>query len=125
MSTHDAYFNRLQAALQAEGELLPRLIVDLDRLDHNIDQAVAFAAQAGKALRLVEKSLPSFQLLDYIARRAGTRRLMSFTNPFSISTPGTGRMPTSCLASRCRRRWLNVSISCIRAGLIHSGNCNG
>ena len=56
------------AALQAEGELLPRLIVDLDRLDHNIDQAVAFAAQAGKALRLVEKSLPSFQLLDYIAR---------------------------------------------------------
>ena len=39
MSTHDAYFSRLQAALQAEGELLPRLIVDLDRLDHNIDQA--------------------------------------------------------------------------------------
>ncbi|MEH6502227.1 MAG: hypothetical protein V7751_22900, partial [Pseudoalteromonas distincta] len=72
MSAHDAYFSRLQAALQAEGELLPRLIVDLDRLDHNIDQAVAFAAQAGKALRLVEKSLPSFQLLDYIARRAGT-----------------------------------------------------
>ena len=82
MSTHDAYFSRLQAALQAEGELLPRLIVDLDRLDHNIDQAVAFAAQAGKALRLVEKSLPSFQLLDYIARRAGTRRLMSFHQPF-------------------------------------------
>ena len=82
MSTHDAYFSRLQAALQAEGELLPRLIVDLDRQDHNIDQAVAFAAQAGKALRLVEKSLPSFQLLDYIARRAGTRRLMSFHQPF-------------------------------------------
>ena len=52
MSTHDAYFSRLQAALQAEGELLPRLIVDLDRLDHNIDQAVAFAARTGKALRL-------------------------------------------------------------------------
>jgi len=82
MSTHDAYFSRLQAALQAEGELLPRLIVDLDRLDHNIDQAVAFAARTGKALRLVEKSLPSFQLLDYIARRAGTRRLMSFHQPF-------------------------------------------
>ena len=82
MSTHDAYFSRLQAALQAEGELLPRLIVDLDRLDHNIDQAVAFAARTGKALRLVEKSLPSFELLDYIARRAGTRRLMSFHQPF-------------------------------------------
>ncbi len=82
MSTHHAYFSRLQAALQAEGELLPRLIVDLDRLDHNIGQGVAFAARTGKALRLVEKSLPSFQLLDYIARRAGTRRLMSFHQPF-------------------------------------------
>lgn len=82
MSGHDGYFSQLQAALQQEGELCPRLIVDLDRLDHNIDQAVAFARQTGKALRLVEKSLPSFQLLDYIARRAGTRRLMSFHQPF-------------------------------------------
>lgn len=82
MTGHNAYFGQLQAALQQEGELLPRLIVDLDRLDHNIDQAVAFATQTGKTLRLVEKSLPSFQLLDYIARRAGTRRLMSFHQPF-------------------------------------------
>ncbi|GGE41822.1 hypothetical protein GCM10007421_14910 [Halopseudomonas oceani] len=82
MTGHNAYFGQLQAALQQEGELLPRLIVDLDRLDHNIDQAVAFATQTGKALRLVEKSLPSFQLLDYVARRAGTRRLMSFHQPF-------------------------------------------
>lgn len=82
MSGHDGYFSQLQAALQQEGELRPRLIVDLDRLDHNIDQAVAFAAQTGKALRLVEKSLSSFQLLDYIARRAGSRRLMSFHQPF-------------------------------------------
>ena len=82
MTIHDAYFAQLQAALLEEGELRPRLIVDLDRLDHNIDQAVAFAARAGKALRLVEKSLPSFELLDYIARRAGTRRLMSFHQPF-------------------------------------------
>lgn len=82
MSAHDAYFSRLQAALQREGVLRPSLIVDLDRLDHNIDQAVAVARQTGKALRLVEKSLPSFQLLDYIARRAGTRRLMSFHQPF-------------------------------------------
>ncbi|MEO1827771.1 MAG: alanine racemase [Pseudomonas sp.] len=82
MTGHNADFGQLQAALQQEGELLPRLIVDLDRLDHNIDQAVAFAARTGKALRLVEKSLPSFQLLDYIARRAGTRRLMSFHQPF-------------------------------------------
>lgn len=82
MTVHDAYFAQLQAALLEDGELRPRLIVDLDRLDHNIDQAVAFAARAGKALRLVEKSLPSFELLDYIARRAGTRRLMSFHQPF-------------------------------------------
>lgn len=82
MSAHDAYFSQLQAGLQKEGMLRPSLIVDLDRLDHNIDQAVAVARQTGKALRLVEKSLPSFQLLDYIARRAGTRRLMSFHQPF-------------------------------------------
>ena len=38
--------------------------------------------RGGKHLRLVEKSLPSPGLLAYIAKRAGTARLMSFHQPF-------------------------------------------
>ena len=61
---------------------MPVLLIDLDRLDHNIDVVMRSVRRGGKHLRLVEKSLPSPGLLAYIARRAGTRRLMSFHQPF-------------------------------------------
>ncbi|MNF52012.1 hypothetical protein D3C84_333480 [compost metagenome] len=76
------YFARLNRELRALGPMRPVLLIDLDRLDHNIDVVMQSVRRAGKHLRLVEKSLPSPQLLDYIARRAGTRRLMSFHQPF-------------------------------------------
>lgn len=60
----------------------PVLLIDLDRLDHNIDVVVQSVKRGGKQLRLVEKSLPSPGLLSYIARRAGTQKLMSFHQPF-------------------------------------------
>ncbi|WP_285962563.1 DSD1 family PLP-dependent enzyme [Pseudomonas tohonis] len=76
------YFARLNRELKARGPMHPVMLIDLDRLDHNIDVVMQSVRRAGKSLRLVEKSLPSPQLLDYIAKRAGTQRLMSFHQPF-------------------------------------------
>nr|WP_164707437.1 DSD1 family PLP-dependent enzyme [Pseudomonas otitidis] len=76
------YFARLNRELKAQGPMHPVMLIDLDRLDHNIDVVMQSVRRAGKSLRLVEKSLPSPQLLDYIAKRAGTQRLMSFHQPF-------------------------------------------
>ncbi|MBT2339333.1 MULTISPECIES: DSD1 family PLP-dependent enzyme [Pseudomonas] len=76
------YFRQLNRELKANGPMRPVILVDLDRLDHNIDVAKASVRRTGKQLRLVEKSLPSAGLLNYIAQRAETRRLMSFHQPF-------------------------------------------
>ena len=76
------YFARLNRELKTQGPMRPVMLIDLDRLDHNIDVVMQSVRRAGKSLRLVEKSLPSPQLLDYIAKRAGTQRLMSFHQPF-------------------------------------------
>nr|WP_165666708.1 DSD1 family PLP-dependent enzyme [Pseudomonas otitidis] len=76
------YFARLNRELKAHGPMHPVMLIDLDRLDHNIDVVMQSVRRAGKSLRLVEKSLPSPQLLDYIAKRSGTQRLMSFHQPF-------------------------------------------
>ncbi len=79
---YDDYFRALNRELKANGPMCPVLLIDLDRLDHNIDVVMRSVRRGGKHLRLVEKSLPSPGLLAYIARRAGTRRLMSFHQPF-------------------------------------------
>ncbi|SDT00373.1 D-serine deaminase, pyridoxal phosphate-dependent [Pseudomonas granadensis] len=76
------YFRALNKALKEHGPMRPVLLIDLDRLDHNIDVVVQSVRRGGKQLRLVEKSLPAPGLLKYIAQRAGTPRLMSFHQPF-------------------------------------------
>lgn len=77
------YFAALNAELKANGPMRPCLVIDLDRLDHNIDQVLASVKkQPGRHFRIVEKSLPSPKLLEYIGQRAGTHRLMSFHQPF-------------------------------------------
>jgi D-serine deaminase-like pyridoxal phosphate-dependent protein len=76
------YFRQLNRELKAHGPMRPVMLIDLDRLDHNIEVVKASVRRAGKQLRLVEKSLPSPQLLKYIGERAETRRLMSFHQPF-------------------------------------------
>ena len=83
MTPHAPYFAALNAELKAHGPMRPVLLIDLDALDHNIDTVTASVARVpGRALRVVEKSLPSPKLLDYILKRAGTLRLMSFHQPF-------------------------------------------
>ena len=72
-----SYFQQLQIAL-ARAELAePVLVIDRDRLDANIDRLRTHLPQ-GMAYRIVAKSLPSAPLIDYVARRARTDRLMSF-----------------------------------------------
>lgn len=78
---HDAYFSALNAELKKNGPMRPCLIVDLDRLDHNI-AAVKRVVNGPKQLRIVEKSLPSAPLLEYLMQQSGTNRLMSFHQPF-------------------------------------------
>ncbi|QRY82470.1 DSD1 family PLP-dependent enzyme [Pseudomonas sp. PDNC002] len=76
------YFARLNRELREHGPMRPVMLIDLDRLDHNIDVVMQSVRRTGKHLRLVEKSLPSPQLLDYLSKRTGTRRMMSFHQPF-------------------------------------------
>ncbi|WP_178081931.1 DSD1 family PLP-dependent enzyme [Pseudomonas sp. FW300-N1A1] len=76
------YFRALNRELQRNGPMRPLLLIDLDRLDHNIEVVMQSVKRGGKQLRLVEKSLPSPELLAYISQRAGTQRLMSFHQPF-------------------------------------------
>ena len=72
-----SYFQQLQTAL-ARAELAePVLVIDRDRLDANIDRLKTHLPQ-GMAYRIVAKSLPSAPLIEHVARRAGTDRLMSF-----------------------------------------------
>lgn len=83
---YTAYFEALNAELKRAGPMKPVFLVDLDRLDHNIDVIKASLQRSGKALRLVEKSLPVRGLLQYIANRTGTHKLMSFHQPFLNQT---------------------------------------
>jgi len=77
----DPYFASLDAALKAASVGSPRVVIDLDRLDHNVDTILA-GMGAGSAYRTVEKSLPSADLIRYIADRTGSRRLLVLHVPY-------------------------------------------
>ena len=75
----DAYFTGLNAALRGQGTGRPVILLDLDRLDHNLD---LISAGLAEHYRLVTKSLPCTQLIEYVLSRTGTGRLMAFHLPF-------------------------------------------
>ena len=80
---YDGYFAALNQTLRANGIDRPVLVIDLDRLDRNIDRVTTSVAIApAKTYRIVVKSLPSPALVDYVARRANTQALMCFHRPF-------------------------------------------
>jgi len=80
---YPAYFAPLNRTLRAHGIDKPVLVIDLDRLDRNIDRVARSAAVTpAKTYRIVVKSLPSPALVDYVARRANTKALMCFHRPF-------------------------------------------
>lgn len=75
---HSAYFGKLSSALKRAGIARPTLVVDRQRLEHNIRVVRATLAPARLPLRVVVKSLPSPALIHLIASGLGTSRLMVF-----------------------------------------------
>ena len=82
---HSSYFEALDAVLKKQGPYRPALLIDLDKLDRNI-QALREIIPAHMGYRIVAKSLPSPQLLSYIIERTGTQRLMVFHEAFLRQT---------------------------------------
>jgi D-serine deaminase-like pyridoxal phosphate-dependent protein len=80
---HSPYFARLNKTLRNNGIDTPVLVIDLDRLDRNVDRVVqSVGSTPEKNYRVVAKSIPSPQLVDYVAQRANTQSLMVFHRPF-------------------------------------------
>lgn len=80
MSSSAEYFSALNKLLRDIGSGTPRLVVDLEKLDGNLEQL--FELHAPEDLRIVAKSLPSPELLNYVFRKTGYERLMVFHLPF-------------------------------------------
>lgn len=78
---YSAYFDQLNQSLKQAGPYKPSMVVDLDRLDINID-AITKAINAPKNYRIVAKSVPSVDLIKYVMLRANTQRVMVFHQPF-------------------------------------------
>ena len=76
----EKYFLDMQDALAREGIGTPTLVIDLERLDANIDTLLTHLPN-GMGYRIVAKSLPSLDLLSHIRNRTGTDRLMTFNQP--------------------------------------------
>ncbi len=75
------YFKELNNELIANGPYRPSLLIDLDRLDRNINRLL-LDMDKQLSYRVVAKSLPSPGLLDYTMKESGTNKLMVFHQPF-------------------------------------------
>ncbi|HEV2363112.1 MAG TPA: alanine racemase [Caulobacteraceae bacterium] len=78
MSGHAPYFAALEQALKNAGVAQPTMVVDLRRLDANIDAAGQTLAPMGLGLRAVSKSLQAPALLGRVMERAATDKVMVF-----------------------------------------------
>jgi hypothetical protein len=56
---YDEYFRALNAEFKREGPMRPCLVIDLDRMDQNLERVVTTLKRGGKHYRVVEKSLPA------------------------------------------------------------------
>ena len=75
------YFQHLNNQLRNKGSAQPRMIVDLDCLDHNLALLKNYHREV-KPVRLVVKSLASLPLLDHCMRALDTDKLMVFDISF-------------------------------------------
>lgn len=78
---HEAYFQALSSTLAAENLARPTMLVDLDRVDHNISELRRYIS-GDKAYRIVAKSIPVPGLINYVMQKAASDRLMVFHQPF-------------------------------------------
>ncbi|WP_437823558.1 alanine racemase [Tenacibaculum mesophilum] len=77
----DTYFKILNKELKNYQRAIPCLLVNLDILDENITEVISnFRKDA--SLRVVIKSLPSVQLIEYILEKTHSSKLMVFHQPF-------------------------------------------
>lgn len=75
-----AYFDQVASDLDAAGIGAPQVFVDMDRLDANIAE---IASKVGaNRWRIVEKSLPSIDLLSYVQQKSGSNKLLVLHLPF-------------------------------------------
>ena len=74
---HDAYFSKLNELLKRDGPGRPVMLLDGQRINHNIDQ-ITQSVGPDKQYRVVVKSLPSVPLLQHVTQRAKTDALMVF-----------------------------------------------
>ena len=78
---YSPYFATLNESLKSYQRSIPFLVVDLDALDKNL-QALKTMIPEGKTFRIVVKSLPSLPFVDYVMQQTGSKKLMSFHQPF-------------------------------------------
>ncbi|ANQ51769.1 DSD1 family PLP-dependent enzyme [Flammeovirga sp. MY04] len=81
MGLENNYFELLNSILKEGNRAIPFLMLDLDRIDENI-QLLQKDLKTGAHLRIVVKSLPSYPLIAYIANKMQTNRYMVFHQPF-------------------------------------------
>jgi len=89
MSAHNHYFQKLQTTLLADGVCAPTLVIDQDRLLHNMALVRDFAKHSGHQLRVVEKSLPCADLLALVMQRLGQSALMFVSSAVFVGRCGT------------------------------------
>lgn len=77
----DPYFDGLASALTAAALQRPVVVLDLDRVDHNLAQ-LRQALGADAAYRATTKSLPSYDLLRHVLSAMHSNRLMEFHGPY-------------------------------------------
>lgn len=75
------YFSQLTQTLKNYKRAIPCLLLDLDSLDKNIT-ALKTNLKSTTAFRIVVKSLPSLELIEYIMDKSETNKLMVFHQPF-------------------------------------------
>ncbi len=80
----DAYFQQLNQVLKNYHRAVPCLLIDLDILDKNI-KTLQSNLNPNAAFRIVVKSLPCIDLLDYVMQKMATKKLMVFHQPFLSS----------------------------------------
>jgi D-serine deaminase-like pyridoxal phosphate-dependent protein len=78
---HNPYYTSLNALMKERGPGHPVLILDLDILDHNIEELKMKINDLAR-FRLVVKSLPCVDLIRHILERTRTNKLMVFHRPF-------------------------------------------
>ncbi|WP_281645224.1 alanine racemase [Parendozoicomonas sp. Alg238-R29] len=80
---HNDYFSSLNRLLRQREPGYPVLLVDLDRVDHNIAMVKKHLGDTSR-VRIAVKSLPCMSLIEYLMEKMGTQRVMAFHSPFAL-----------------------------------------